>query len=331
MKIIVLDGYTLNPGDLSWDNLCELGDTKVYDRTDEKQILARAENADILLTNKTPLTSEIMSQLKNLKYIGMLATGYDVVNTDAASKCSIPVCNVPNYGTNSVAQMAFAHILNLVNRVHHHAGTVVSGKWSRCPDFCYWDYSMVGLEGLTLGILGYGRIGHALAKLGRAFGMSILTLSGKSAPGEVEPLEFVSIEDLFSKSDILSLHCPLTPNTENIVNAGHLALMKKSAFLINTSRGGLVCDTDLADALNNGMIAGAGLDVVSNEPIHIDNPLLKAQNCFITPHIAWATKAARKRLMDIAVENIRCFLKNQPQNVVNLRIPFKGDTSGQTD
>ena len=317
MKIIVLDSYTLNPGDLSWDDLCELGDTKIYDRTDDKQVLKRAQNADILLTNKTPLTSETISQLNNLKYIGMLATGYDVVNTDAASKRSIPVCNVPNYGTNSVAQMAFAHILNLVNRIHHHADTVVDGKWSACPDFCYWDYPMVELEGLTLGILGYGRIGRVLAKFGRTFGMKIITVSCKSALDEAGPLKFVSTKDLFAQSDILSLHCPLAPDTKNIVNADNLALMKKSAFLVNTSRGGLVCDNDLAYALNKGMVSGAGLDVVSIEPILLDNPLLKAKNCFITPHIAWTTKAARKRLMDIAVENVRCFLKNQPQNIIN--------------
>ena len=310
--------YTaLNPGDLSWNDLCELGDTKIYDRTDDKQILERAQNADILLTNKTPLTSETISQLHNLKYIGMLATGYDVVNTDAASKCSIPVCNVPNYGTNSVAQMAFAHILNLVNRVHHHAGTVVDGKWSRCPDFCYWDYPIVELEGLNLGILGYGRIGRALAKLGRAFGMKIMTVSCKSALNETEPLKFVSIKDLFAQSDILSLHCNLTSDTAHLVNADNLIPMQRSAFLINTSRGGLVCEKDLAYALNKGKIAGAGLDVVSTEPILMDNPLIKAKNCFITPHIAWATKAARKCLMDIAVENVRCFLKNHPQNLVN--------------
>ena len=318
MKIIVLDGYTLNPGDLNWDDLYELGNVTIYDRTDNKQILELAQEADILLTNKTPLTAETINQLKNLKYIGMLATGYDVVDTEAACKRSIPVCNVPDYGTNSVAQMAFAHILNLVNQVHHHADTVADGKWTRCPDFCYWDYPMVELEGLNLGILGYGRIGRALAKLGRAFGMKLLTVSRKSALDKNEPVKFVSTKDLFAKSDVLSLHCPLTPDTENIVNANNLTLMKTSAFLINTSRGNLVCETDLTDALNNGTIAGAGLDVVSTEPVRSDNPLLKAKNCFITPHIAWATKAARQRLMDIAVENIRCFLKkHQPQNLVN--------------
>lgn len=317
MNVVVLDGYTLNPGDLSWKELNDLGNTEIYDRTGPDIIMDRAKDADILITNKTPVTADVINAIPRLKYIGMLATGYDVVDVNAAEKKQIPVCNVPLYGTVSVAQMAFAHILNLTNQVHHHALTVADGKWSQSPDFCYWDFPLLELEGKNLGILGYGRIGRALARIGKAFGMRILTDDRNLEKDSNDDITRLPVDTLFAQSDILSLHCPLTRDTHHVIDAHHLGLMKPTAFLINTSRGGLVCEDDLADALNTGIIAGAGLDVVSVEPVTPDNPLLSARNCFITPHIAWATKAARQRLMDAAVENVRKFLNGSITNSVN--------------
>lgn len=317
MQIVVLDGYTLNPGDLSWGRLEALGTCRTYDRTLPEEVIARAKPADIVLVNKVELPGEIVSRLPKLKYVGVLATGYNIVDVEAARRRNIPVTNVPAYGTDSVAQMVFAHLLNLTQRVGRHAGTVRQGRWTGSQDFCYWDFPLVELAGLTMGIVGFGRIGRATARLATAFGMQVLAHDVIVPPDVPQTVETADLDRLFRRSDAVSLHCPLTPDTQNLVNADRLALMKRSAFLINTSRGPLVDEWALAEALNSGRIAGAGLDVLSTEPPPSDNPLLSAKNCFITPHIAWATKAARERLLETVVENVRAFLAGRPQNVVN--------------
>jgi glycerate dehydrogenase len=314
-KIVVLDGHTLNPGDLSWEHLRALGECQIYDRSSNQEVVPRAEGSEIVLTNKTAVSREHIQQLPGLRYIGVLATGYNIVDVAAAAERNIPVCNVPTYGTGSVAQMTFALLLELTQRVGHHAQTVREGRWTASPDFCYWDYPLVELEGLTLGIVGYGRIGQAVAKLARAFGMRVCAHSRTSAP--TSGVDFLALDDLFRISDVVSLHCPLTPETRYLVNAERLALMKSSAFLLNTSRGPLVDESALATALNAGRIAGAGLDVLSVEPPPGGNPLFTAKNCYVTPHIAWATRAARSRLMSTAVENVKAFLGGAPRNVVN--------------
>ncbi|MEO7598106.1 MAG: D-2-hydroxyacid dehydrogenase [Opitutus sp.] len=313
MKIVVLDGHTLNPGDLSWDPLRQLGDCEIHARSAVSEILPRTAGAEILLTNKTPLDASTLALLPEAKYIGVLATGYNVVDISAARSRGIAVTNVPAYGTPSVAQHVFALILELTQNVALHAQTVRDGKWTRSPDFCYWDRPLIELNGLTLGIVGYGRIGQAVGALGRAFGMKVITSSRR----RVEGAESVSLEDLFRQSDLISLHCPLTPETNGLINTARLSLMKRSAFLINTGRGPLVVEQDLADALASGQIAGAAIDVLSVEPPSAQNPLLQAKNCLITPHIAWATRAARARLLDIAVVNVKAFIAGHPQNVVN--------------
>jgi len=316
MKIVVLDGYTLNPGDLSWDELKALGPCEVHDRTPPDQVVGRAKDAEIVLTNKTVLDAAVLRQLPRLKYIGVLATGYNVVDIQAARERHIPVTNIPTYGTPSVAQMVFAHLLELTQHVAHHAGTVRDGRWTKSADFCYWDFPLIELKGLTMGIVGYGRIGRETGAIARAFGMKLLAVELAPRP-EGPEAEFVSLDELFRRSDVVSLHCPLTAETKGLINAQRLSLMKKTAFLINTSRGPLVEEQALADALNSGRIAGAGLDVLAVEPPPADHPLLKAKNCHITPHIAWATRAARERLMKTAVDNVRCFLAGERQNVVN--------------
>jgi glycerate dehydrogenase len=314
--LVVLDGFTLNPGDLSWDGFKSLGSCAIYERTPPEQVLARAAAAEIVLTNKTVLTREHFQKLPDLKYIGVLATGTNVADLVAAKERSIPVTNVPAYGTKSVAQATFALLLELGHHTGHHAQTVRDGKWTNGTEWCYWDFPLVEFDGLTMGIVGFGRIGHAVAELAHAFGMNVLahSPSAKSSPPFVH---FVDLETLFRQSDVVSLHCPLTPQTKNLVNAERLAWMKPSAFLLNTSRGQLVVERELAGALNAGRIAGAGLDVLSEEPPPSENPLLRAMNCIITPHNAWATRAARARLIRIAVENVRAFLAGKPQNVVN--------------
>jgi glycerate dehydrogenase len=317
MKIVVLDGFTLNPGDLSWDGLKALGECEIYDRSASEEVLPRAASAEIVLTNKTVLTRERIFRLPKLKYVGVLATGYNVVDMGAARQRGIRVTNVPNYGARSVAQMTFALLLELTQHVAHHAQTVREERWTRSPDFCYWDFPLIELDGLTLGIVGFGRIGQTVAQLGRAFGMKVL-VSTPRPPSDPPPVvEFVDLDTLFSRSDVVSLHCPLTPETHHLVNGARLARMKPSAFLLNTSRGPLVDEPALAEALNAGRIAGAGLDVLAVEPPTANNPLLRTRNCFVTPHIAWATRAARERLMHIAVTNVRAYLSGQPQNVVN--------------
>lgn len=316
MKIVVLDGYTLNPGDLSWQELEALGDVTLYDRTPADLILYRSEPAEILLTNKTPLTKETIQSLPRLKYIGVLATGYNVVDVKAAADRNIPVTNIPTYGTNSVAQMVFSHILNLCHNVGDHARSVNAGKWAESPDFCFWDRPLIELDGKVLGLIGLGRIGLATARIGQAFGMKVL--ANDVDPSKVpDGIDFVDLDRIFRESDIVSLHCPLTEDNHKLVNAERLAKMKKSAFLINTSRGPLVDEEALANALNSGQIAGAGLDVLAVEPPVRDHPLYSAKNCYITPHIAWATREARERLYETAVENIKSFLAGRPENVVN--------------
>jgi len=317
MRIIVLDGYTLNPGDLSWKDLEALGQCTIYDRTAPQETIQRADGAEIVLTNKTVLSAEVIERLKALKYISVLATGYNVVDVEAARKQGILVSNVPTYATESVAQMVFAHILNLAQNVAHHARTVRDGRWCTSPDFCYWDMPLIELQGLTMGIIGFGRIGQATARLALAFGMKVIVNDIVAPPQMPEGCRIAEVEDVFRLADVVSLHCPLTAKTEKLVDAQRLALMKPTAFLINTSRGPLIDEQALADALNNARIAGAGLDVLAVEPPNLANLLLKAKNCYITPHIAWATRAARQRLLKVTVDNVAAFLAGRPQNVVN--------------
>jgi glycerate dehydrogenase len=318
MKIVVLDGHTLNPGDLSWDNLESLGDIVVYERTATEFIRERAAGAEILLTNKTPLHDELLSQLPELKYIGVLATGYDVVDVKAAKKRGIIVSNIPSYGTDSVAQMVFALLLELCHHVQNHSNAVRSGEWNKSKDFCFWKHPLVELSGKTMGIVGCGRIGLQVARIASAFGMNVAAYS-RSRSGNVAMPNFrwAELSELFRTSDVISLHCPLTAETEGLINLANLSLMKSSAFLINTSRGKLISDADLAEALNHDRIAGAALDVLSEEPPKESNPLLTSKNCIITPHIAWATKEARARLLQTAVDNVEAFLSGQPANVVS--------------
>ncbi len=316
MRIVVLDGHTLNPGDLDWDALEALGSCEIYDRTPPDQVVSRAQGAEIVLTNKTMLSRESIERLPQLRYIGVLATGYNVVDVEAAQRRGICVTNVPAYGTPSVAQMVFAHVLNLTQHVAEHAQSVRAGDWSRGEDFCYWNFPLMELAGLTMGIIGFGRIGRETAKLARDFGMKVIYQDVSPAPVPPSEARPVDLDTLFRDSDVVSLHCPLTPANRGFVNKPRLEMMKPSAFLINTSRGPLVDEPALAEALHAGRIAGAGLDVLCEEPPRADNPLLSARNCYITPHIAWATRSARQRLMEIAISNVRAFVEGNPQNVV---------------
>lgn len=317
MNIVVLDGYGLNPGDLSWERLDKIGNTKIYDRTTKEEIIDRIGDAEIILTNKTPISAEIMDKTK-IKYIGVLATGYNVVDIEAAKERGIVVTNVPAYSTASVAQMVFAHILEICHYVGLHDKSVKEGKWENCPDFCFWEKPLIELEGKVLGIIGYGRTGQAVSKVAQAFGMKVIAYSPRIRKElENENMRYVELDQLFAESDIISLHAPLFESTRNIINKESISKMKKSVIIINTSRGPLVNEQDLADALNSGRIYAAGVDVVSEEPIKSNNPLLKAKNIFITPHIAWAPKEARIRLMNIAMENIESYLEGKPINVVS--------------
>jgi glycerate dehydrogenase len=322
MKIVVLDGHTLNPGDLSWDPLRALGELEVHDRTALPDVVTRAGNAAILLTNKTPLHRDAILALTDLRYIGVLATGYNVVDAAAATERNIPVTNVPIYGTRSVAQLTFALLLELAHRVGHHAQSVSEGQWATSPDFSYWHAPLIELEGLTLGVIGFGRIGRAVADLAAAFGMKVLVHSRARPAAMPGHAQWTDLDSLLSRSDVVSLHCPLTPETRTLINRERLALMPPRAFLLNTSRGPLIDEDALAEALDQGRLAGAGLDVLSVEPPQKDHPLFHARNCFITPHLAWATHAARSRLMRTAIDNVRSYLSGTPQNVVN------GVTSG---
>jgi glycerate dehydrogenase len=318
MKLVVLDGYTLNPGDLNWEGIKKFGDLEVHDRTQENQIVERCQGAEIIFTNKTPLREPILSQLPDLKYIGVLATGYNVVDVDYAKSRGIAVANVPGYGTASVVQMTFALLLELCQHVQSHSDSVRQGDWAASPDFCYWNYPLIELEGKTIGIIGFGSIGQKVADIATAFGMNIIGFSRtRSDQSHRKNFKWAELNELLKESDVVSVHCPLFPETQGIINKDSLRMMKRTAFFLNTSRGPLMVDQDLADALNEGIIAGAGIDVLSVEPPSADNPLFKAKNCLITPHIAWATKEARSRLMGIAENNLSSFLNQKPINIVN--------------
>lgn len=316
MKIIVLDGYGLNPGDLNWKGFEELGELTVYDRTMPSELMERAAGAEVLITNKTLVTAENMEALPELKYIGVLATGYNVVDIDAAKARGIVVTNIPAYSTASVAQMVFAHILNITQRVDYYANENKQGRWTKNADFCYWDTPLMELDGKKMGVVGFGNIGQATARIAQAFGMEVCVYSSKPQFALPSGIKKMELDELFAECDIISLHCPLTPETKEMVNAERLGKMKSTSILINTGRGPLINEQDLADALNEGKIAAAGLDVLSVEPAIEGNPLLSARNCFITPHIAWATLEARTRLMEIAVQNLKSYLKGQVINNV---------------
>lgn len=317
MKIVELDGYAANPGDLSWETIQALGEFKLYDRTAPKDIVNRAKDAEIILVNKVNITKEIIEQLPKLKYIGVLATGYNVVDIDAAKAYGIVVTNIPAYSTDSVAQMTFAHILNLTNRVEHYVKLNREGKWSRNPDFCYWNTPLLEISGKTLGIVGLGNIGCKVAKIARDFGMDVFALTSKNSADLPEGIQKTTLDGLFAVSDILSLHCPLTVDTFEMINKATLNKMKKGALLINTGRGQLINEADVAEALENGQLGGYGADVMCAEPPSEDNPLFAQPNAFITPHIAWATTEARARLLAICADNIKAFIEGHPQNVVN--------------
>jgi glycerate dehydrogenase len=316
MKIVVLDGFTLNPGDLSWDTLSALGACTVHDRTPPEEVLARAFGHEIVLTNKVVLSAELLHQLPDLRYVGVLATGTNVIDLEAAASRGIVVTNVPGYSTASVAQLAFGLLLELALHVGAHSDGVRAGRWSRSPDFSYADFPLIELDGLTLGIVGFGRIGQRVATLARSFGMNVLIHTRTQREPVGAGVRFVELDTLFRESDMVSLHCPLTEATRGLVDANRLALMKPTAFLINTSRGPLINEAALADALNAGRIAGAAVDVLSVEPPPETHPLLAARNCLVTPHIGWATAAARRRLMEIVVANVRSFLRGESLNVV---------------
>lgn len=318
MKLVVLDGYTLNPGDLNWEGIKKFGNLEVHDRTPESLIVERCKGAEIIFTNKTPLRESVLSQLPDLKYIGVLATGYNVVDVDYAKARGIAVANVPGYGTASVVQMTFALLLELCQHVQSHSDSVRQGDWAASPDFCYWNYPLIELEGKTIGIIGFGSIGQKVADIATAFGMNIIGFSRtRSDQSHRKNFKWAELDQLLKESDVVSVHCPLFPETQGIINKDSLRKMKPTAFFLNTSRGPLMVDQDLADALNEGIIAGAGIDVLSVEPPAADNPLFKAKNCLITPHIAWATKEARSRLMGIAENNLSSFLNQKPINIVN--------------
>ncbi len=318
MKIVVLDGYTLNPGDLTWAGLEALGELTVYDRTDAADIVSRIGDAEIVYTNKTPITEETLAACPNVKFIGVLATGYNVVDTEAAKKRNIPVCNVPTYGTTAVAQFTMALLLEVCHHVGAHSDAVKAGAWAACPDFCFWNYPLIELAGKTMGVIGFGRIGQDTAKIAQAFGMKILAYDAYPNKAlESDTLKYVELDELFANADVISLHCPLFPSTQGIINAENIAKMKDGVIIINDSRGPLIVEQDLYDALESGKVAYAAMDVVSTEPIREDNILLKAKNCIITPHIAWAPKESRARLMDVAVKDLEAFLAGEPINVVN--------------
>lgn len=323
MKTVVLDGYTLNPGDLSWSALEQLSEVTVYDRTAYDNgnlalIIERVGDAEFVFTNKTPLPAEAIQAMPKLKFIGVLATGYNVVDVDAAKACGVVVANIPTYGTAAVAQMAIALLLELCHHVGAHSAAVKNGDWTQNADWCFWNYPLIELAGKHMGIIGFGRIGQGVAGIAQALGMKVLAFDNYRAKElESETLKYVELDELWAQADVISLHCPLFESTKGIINSSTIAKMKPGVMIVNTSRGPLVVEQDLAAALNSGRVAGAGLDVVSTEPIGADNPLLTAKNCLITPHIAWAPKEARQRLMDIAVNNLKSYLEGRPENVVN--------------
>lgn len=318
MKIVILDGYTENPGDLSWEQLEQLGELTVYDRTEPGQIIERIGGAEIIFINKTPITSEIIAGCPNLKYIGVLATGYNVVDVEAAGKAGVTVTNIPAYGTDAVAQHTMALLLELCHHAGTHSDAVMAGEWSRQPDFCFWKYPMTELSGKTFGVIGFGRIGQKTAALAQAFGMKVLACSAHPRKElETENCRYAPLDKLLAESDVISLHCPLLPSTKGMINRDTIAAMKPGVLILNTARGPLIVEEDLRQALESGKVGGAAVDVVSAEPIREDNPLLGAPNMIITPHIAWASREARQRLMNIAAENLRQYLAGTPQNVVS--------------
>ncbi|MFI3254133.1 MAG: D-2-hydroxyacid dehydrogenase [Eubacteriales bacterium] len=317
MKIVVLDGYTLNPGDISWGDLEKLGDVTVYHRTPANEILSRIGDADAVYTNKTPLAKETILACPNLKFIGVLATGYNVVDFETAKAQRIPVTNVPTYGTDAVGQFAIAMLLEICHHVAHHSDAVHEGRWEKNEDWCFWDHPLIELSGKTMGVIGFGRIGQSTGKIAKAMGMNVLAFDSYPSESGKEIASYVSLDELLGSSDVIAVHCPLFPETEGIICKDNIAKMKDGVILLNNSRGPLVVEADLAEALNSGKVYAAGLDVVSIEPILGDNPLLKAKNCLITPHISWAPKESRARLMAIAVGNLEAFQKGTPRNVVN--------------
>lgn len=312
MKICILDGYSLNPGDLDWSPVERLGDVTLFDRTPADKIVEHAADADIVLTNKVPFSADTLRQLPRLRFICVLATGYNIIDTEAAARQGVVVANIPAYSTMSVAQMAFAHILNITNHVASYAREVADGKWTNCPDFCFWDSALTELAGKTMGIVGLGNTGMATARIAVAMGMKVVAMTSKSADTLPEGITPAPLDDVLASADVVSLHCPLTPSTRHLINAASIAKMKPSAILINTGRGPLVDEQAVADALNGGRLAAFGADVLSQEPPRGDNPLLSARNCFLTPHIAWATLEARTRLMSTATENVRQFIAGEP-------------------
>ena len=320
MKIVILDGYTENPGDLSWDALAELGELSVYDRTsltDEQEIISRIGDAEVVITNKTPLTAKILDACPSIRSSAVLATGYHVVDVAYAREKGIPVSNVPAYGTASVAQFAIALLLEICHHVADHSESVHRGGWAECPDFCYWNYPLIELDHKVMGIIGFGRIGQQTGRIAKALGMKVLAFDKNESESGRQIGEYTDLDTLLASSDVIALHCPLFPDTKEIINAATIAKMKDGVIILNNSRGPLVAEQDLADALNSGKVYAAGLDVVSSEPIRNDNPLLKAKNCFITPHISWAPKESRQRIMDCTLENVKAYLAGKPVNVVN--------------
>lgn len=321
MKIVVLDGYTLNPGDLSWDGLRALGDTVIYDRTLPDKTIERIGDAEVVFTNKTVLNKAVLAACSQIKFIGVLATGYNIVDIDTASQKGILVTNIPTYGTDAVSQFAIALLLEICHHIGEHSQSVAKGDWTNCPDWCYWNNSLIELAGKTIGIIGFGRIGQRTGAIAQALGMKVVAYdSYPDKSRENNGLQYVTLEGLFANSDIISLHCPLFESTKGIINKDNIAKMKDGVIIINTSRGPLVVEEDLAEALNSGKVYAAGLDVVSTEPIKADNPLLSAKNCIITPHIAWAPRESRSRLMNIAIDNLKKFLAGTPVHVVNKHV-----------
>lgn len=320
MKIVVLDGYALNPGDLSWDSLRAFGDLTVYDRSalnDPAEVIRRIGKAEIVFTNKTPIRKDVLQDCTNLKYIGVLATGYNVVDATAAKTLGITVTNIPTYGTSAVGQFAIAMLLEICHHVAHHSDAVHQGRWTNNADWCFWDFPLIELDGKTLGIIGFGRIGQATGRIAKALGMHVLAYDEFESDSGKLLADYVSLDELLQRSDVIALHCPLFPSTQGIINSKTIAKMKNGVILLNNSRGPLIVEQDLADALNCGKVYAAGLDVVSSEPIRSDNPLLSAKNCIITPHISWAPRESRQRLLQIAVDNLRLFLDGTPVHVVN--------------
>ena len=320
MKIVVLDGYTENPGDLSWEPLKALGELTVYDRTpvhDNEEILKRIGGAEVVFTNKTPLKKEVLAKCPGLKFISVLATGYNVVDIAYAKEKGIPVSNIPTYGTDSVGQFAIALLLEICHHIGHHDQAVHEGKWEHNADWCFWDYPLIELAGKTMGIIGFGRIGQRTGVLAKALKMEVLAFDAHPNEAGREIAAYVDLDTLLAKSDVIALHCPLFPETEGIINKNNIAKMKDGVIILNNSRGPLIVEADLAEALNSGKVAAAGVDVVSTEPIKGDNPLLKAKNCLITPHMSWAPRESRQRIMDMSVENVKAYLAGKPVNVVN--------------